>query len=198
MVTDNQLSMVLGDASRVQQIFWNLLSNAVKFTNKGGRIEARLVRIGDRIEVSISDTGIGINPQFLPHVFDRFRQGDSSSTRKYSGLGLGLSIVRHLAEVHGGSVSASSSGIGLGSTFKVDFPAAPTPRLPQPESVPPEPESKPSVESSHPDGCQELKGVCVLVVEDDPETLDLLRFILDQRQAEVTAVASAADALRVL
>src|SRR5262245_4220814 len=172
VVTDNQSSTVLGDASRVQQIFWNLLSNAVKFTNKGGRIEARLVSIGDRIEVSISDTGIGIDPQFLPHVFDRFRQGDSSSTRKYSGLGLGLAIVRHLAEVHGGSVSASSSGIGLGSTFKVDFPAALSRRLPQPESRAP-------VESSHPDGCPELKGVCVLVVEDDPETLDLLKFILD-------------------
>jgi PAS domain S-box-containing protein len=191
VVTDNQSSTVLGDASRVQQIFWNLLSNAVKFTNKGGRIEARLARIGDRIDVSISDTGIGIDPQFLPHVFDRFRQGDSSSTRKYSGLGLGLAIVRHLAEVHGGGISASSLGIGLGSTFKVDFPAVPTPRLPQPESEAP-------VESSHPDGCQELKGVCVLVVEDDPETLDLLKFILDQRQAEVTTAASAAEALRVL
>jgi PAS domain S-box-containing protein len=191
VVTDNQSSTVLGDASRVQQIFWNLLSNAVKFTNKGGRIEARLAGIGDRIEVSISDTGIGIDPQFLPHVFDRFRQGDSSSTRKYSGLGLGLAIVRHLAEVHGGGVSASSLGIGLGSTFKVDFPAAPTPRLPQPESEVP-------VESSHPDGCQELKGVCVLVVEDDPETLNLLKFILDQRQAEVATAASAAEALRVL
>ena len=198
MVTDNQSSTVLGDASRVQQIFWNLLSNAVKFTNECGRIEARLQRIGDRIEVSISDTGIGIDSRFLPHVFDRFRQADSSSTRKYPGLGLGLAIVRHLAEVHGGSVSASSLGIGLGSTFKVDFHAAPTPLLPQQESGPPEPKSKPPVESSHPDGGQELKGVCVLVVEDDPETLDLLRFILGQRQAEVIAVASAAEALHAL
>jgi PAS domain S-box-containing protein len=191
VATDNQSNIVLGDARRVQQIFWNLLSNSVKFTNKGGRIEARLARIGDRIEVSISDTGIGIDPHFLPHVFDRFRQADSSSTRKYSGLGLGLAIVRHLAEVHGGSVSASSLGIGLGSTFKVDFPAAPRPCLPQPESGT-------QVDSSHPDVCQELKGVCVLVVEDDPETLDLLKFILDQRQAEVTTATSAAEALRVL
>src|SRR5262249_18402048 len=199
VVTDNQSSTVIGDVRRVQQIFWNLLSNAVKFTNKGGRIEARLARIGDRIEVSISDTGIGIDPQFLPHVFDRFRQADSSSTRKYGGLGLGLAIVRHLTEVQGGSVSASSPGIGLGSTFKVDFPAAPTPGLlQQPESGPPEPESSPAVESSHTDSCQELKGVSVLVVEDDPETLDLLKFILDQRQAEVTTAASAAEALRVL
>src|SRR5262245_2253497 len=198
VVTDNQSSTVLGDASRVHQILWNLLSNAVKFTNEGGRIEARLERIGERIEVSISDTGIGIDSQFLPHVFDRFRQADSSSTRKYRGLGLGLAIVRHLAEVHGGSVSASSLGTGLGSTFKVDFHAANTPLLPQQESRPPEPESKPPVETSHPDGGQELKGVCVLVVEDDPETLDLLRFILGQRQAEVIAVASAAEALRAL
>src|SRR5262245_55063282 len=198
VVSDNQSSTVIGDASRVQQIFWNLLSNAVKFTNKGGRIEARLARIGDRIEVSISDTGVGIDPQFLPHVFDRFRQGDSSSTRKYSGLGLGLAIVRHLAEVQGGSVVASSPGIGLGSTFKVDFPAAPTPCLLQPESGPFEPESSPAVESSHTDSCQELKGVSVLIVEDDPETLDLLKFILDQRAAQVTTAASAAEALRVL
>jgi signal transduction histidine kinase len=132
VLNDNQSSTVLGDASRLQQIFWNLLSNALKFTNKGGRIEARLSRIGDRIEVSIGDNGIGIDPQFLPYVFDRFRQADSSSTRKYGGLGLGLAIVRHFVEVHGGSVSASSRGIGLGSTFKVDFPAFPTPCLPQP------------------------------------------------------------------
>src|SRR5215470_13207004 len=163
MVTDNQLSMVLGDASRVQQIFWNLLSNAVKFTNKGGRIEARLVRIGDRIEVSISDTGIGIDPQFLPHVFDRFRQADSTSTRRYGGLGLGLAIVRHLAEVHGGSVTASSPGIGMGATFKVHFPASRTTRLPQPESEPTEPQSDQLVESESIDANRRLNGVHVLV-----------------------------------
>ncbi len=197
MLNANQSSTILGDAGRVQQIFWYLFSNALKFTNKGGCIDARLSRIGDRIEVSISDNGIGLDPQLLPYLFDRFRQADSSSTRKYGGLGLGLALVRHFAEVHGGSVSASSPGIGLGSTFKVDFPAAPTPYLPQPESAPPKPESKPTVEGRPADRCQALKGLRILVVEDDPETLDLLKFILDQCQVEVTTAASAAEALRV-
>jgi PAS domain S-box-containing protein len=116
-------AMILADANRIQQILWNLLSNAVKFTNPGGRVDARLMRTEDRVEISISDTGIGIEPEFLPHVFDRFQQADSSSTRRYGGLGLGLAIVRYLVEVQGGTVSASSLGKGQGATFKVSFPA---------------------------------------------------------------------------
>src|SRR5262249_17272646 len=107
-VIEDRGSLVLGDANRLQQAIWNLLSNAVKFTNEGGRIEARLTRAGAQVEISIDDSGMGIEPQFLPYVFDRFRQADSTSTRKYGGLGLGLAIVRHVVEMHGGSVSASS------------------------------------------------------------------------------------------
>src|SRR5262249_3927569 len=121
---DQRGSIVLGDATRLQQVIWNLLSNAVKFTNEGGRIEARLSRTEGQIEISVTDTGMGIDPQFMPYVFDRFRQADSTSTRKYGGLGLGLAIVRHVVEMHGGTVDASSPGKGQGATFKVRFPIA--------------------------------------------------------------------------
>jgi PAS domain S-box-containing protein len=197
-ITDDRSSMVLGDASRLQQTFWNLLSNAVKFTNSGGRIEARLVRIDDRIEISITDSGIGMEPQFLPYVFDRFQQADTTSRRKYGGLGLGLAIVRHLIEAHGGHVSASSPGKGQGSSFKIDLPVAESVRLRSPESRAPEPETKQVVAGHPPDDGEKLAGVRVLVVEDDPETLDMLKFILDQSQAEVTTAASASEALRAL
>jgi PAS domain S-box-containing protein len=198
VVSDNQSSTILGDASRLQQIFWNLLSNAVKFTEEGGHVEATVTHSGDSVEVAISDTGLGIEPQFLRYVFDRFRQADSTSTRKYGGLGLGLAIVRHLAEVHGGSVSASSPGIGMGSTFKVHFPVTRAIRRPQPESEPLESESKQRVEDEALDGSQRLNGVHVLVVDDDPETLDMLKFILERSQAKVTTAASAVEALRAL
>jgi CheY-like chemotaxis protein/anti-sigma regulatory factor (Ser/Thr protein kinase) len=195
---DDRHSTVLGDASRVQQIIWNLLSNAVKFTDAGGRVDARLERIGDRIEISITDTGIGIEPQFLPYVFDRFRQADSTSTRRYGGLGLGLAIVRHLVEVHGGTVSASSPGKGQGSTFKVTLPATSMPRLAEAKSRAPKPEPKHPIEGRPAAACQKLNGVRVLLVEDDPETLDMLKFVLAQCQAEVTTATSANEALQVL
>src|SRR5262249_38296232 len=110
VMIDDRDSIVFGDANRLQQVIWNLLSNAVKFTNVGGGVEARLRRTEGQVEISISDTGIGIEPNFMPYVFDRFRQADSTSTRKYGGLGLGLAIVRHVVEMHGGTVSASSPG----------------------------------------------------------------------------------------
>jgi PAS domain S-box-containing protein len=197
-VIEDRSSIVLGDASRLQQVIWNLLSNAVKFTDYGGRINTRLVRIDDRIEISITDTGIGIEPQFLPYIFDRFRQADSTSRRKYGGLGLGLAIVRHLVEAHGGHVSASSPGRGLGSTFKMDLPVAGAVRLRSLESRPPEPETKQLVAGHPPASGEKLTGVRVLIVEDDPETLDMLKVILDQSQAEVTTAASATEALRAL
>src|SRR4030095_9699344 len=106
-------------------------SNAVKFTNEGGRIEARLASAGNQIDITVSDTGIGIEPDFLPHVFERFRQADSAYTRKYGGLGLGLAIVRHIVEMHGGGVSALSPGKDLGATFKVRLPLASKSRLPR-------------------------------------------------------------------
>jgi PAS domain S-box-containing protein len=190
-------STIMGDTNRVQQIIWNLLSNAVKFTNSGGRIDAQLKRIGDWIEVSVRDTGIGIDSEFLPHVFDRFRQADSTSTRRYGGLGLGLAIVRHLVEVHGGSVSASSPGPGLGSTFRVHFPVAQTSHLEQSEgpSLHPEPQPRAENESG---GLQNLNGLRVLVVEDDSETLEMLKFILDQCQAQVSTALSVNEALQIL
>src|SRR5262249_16765765 len=136
------VGVVLGDSVRLQQAIWNLLSNAVKFTNEGGRIEARLELAGDQIEITISDTGVGIEPQFLPYVFNRFRQADSTSTRRYGGLGLGLSIVRHIVEMHGGCVSASSPGEGQGATFKIRIPVASGQDLQQPQMRQPESEVK--------------------------------------------------------
>jgi PAS domain S-box-containing protein len=194
---EDRNSMIMGDPNRVQQIIWNLLSNAVKFTSPGGRVDAQLKRTGDWIEVSIRDTGIGIDSEFLPHVFDRFRQADSTSTRKYGGLGLGLAIVRHLVEVHGGSVAASSPGPGQGSTFRVHFPVAQTSDLEKPEGQLPYLEPKPLVESES-DGLQKLNGLRVLLVEDDSETLEMLKFILDQCEAEVTAALSVNEALQNL
>src|SRR5262249_28241198 len=138
VVIDESGGIVLGDASRLQQAIWNLLSNAVKFTNEGGQVEARLSRLGGQIEVSVSDTGMEIDPQFLPHVFDRFRQADSTSTRRYGGLGLGLAIVRHVVEMHGGSVSVSSPGKNQGATFKVRLPMASIERLSQTKTRPPD------------------------------------------------------------
>lgn len=192
-------SMVLGDANRLQQAIWNLLSNAVKFTNEGGRVEGRLTRTGAQIEVSINDTGMGIEPQFLPYVFDRFRQADSTSTRKYGGLGLGLAIVRHVVEMHGGSVSASSPGKGMGSTFKITFPvASPAHLRQQQQSQAREAKLKQLIEPTPSEHCHMLDGARVLVVEDDLDTLDMLRFILDKCGAKVMTAASTNEALEVL
>jgi signal transduction histidine kinase len=113
----------------LQQIVWNLISNAIKFTPKQGRVHIRLERINSHVEIAVSDTGIGISAEFLPYVFERFRQADSSSTRSYSGLGLGLAIVRHLVELHGGTVSVASPGEGQGSTFTVKLPLIPVVQL---------------------------------------------------------------------
>src|SRR5262249_40336602 len=198
-VTEDRGSLVLGDANRLQQAIWNLLSNAVKFTNEGGRVEGRLIRTGAQIEISINDTGMGIEPQFLPYVFDRFRQADSTSTRKYGGLGLGLAIVRHVVEMHGGSVSASSPGKGMGATFKIRFPVASPARLrQQQQSQAREAKMKQLVEPTPSEHCHMLDGARVLVVEDDLDTLDMLRFILDKCGAKVITAASTSEALEIL
>ena len=197
VIVDDPRCMVFGDASRLQQAIWNLLSNAVKFTHEGGRIYARLARTDCQVEISISDTGIGIEPRFLPHVFERFRQADSSSTRTYGGLGLGLAIVRHIVEMHGGTVSASSPGPGQGATFKIRFPLAAS-RPAQLETPPPQSESKHPMEPTPRDRGHTLNGVRVLVVEDDPDTLDMLKYILDNRGAEVMTAGSAQEALEAL
>ena len=197
VVTDERGGIVFGDANRLQQVIWNLLWNAVKFTNEGGRIEARLSRTDSQVEISVTDTGMGIDPQFLPYVFDRFRQADSTSTRRYGGLGLGLAIVRYVVEMHGGTVEASSPGKGQGATFKVRFPIA-SPEVLLQAAKRPGAELKQPTGPSQVDEKQNLGGVRVLVVEDDPYTLEMLKVILQNRGAEVITALSAADALKAL
>jgi PAS domain S-box-containing protein len=189
--------MVLGDANRLRQAIWNLLSNAVKFTNEDGRVDVRLGRTNGRIELSVTDSGIGIEPEFVPCIFKRFRQADSTSTRSYGGLGLGLSIVRNVVEMHGGRISASSPGKGRGPTFTMLLPRALS-RFQQTQNVEGKPESKQPGERKDQEAGLDLKGVRVLVVEDDPDTLELLRFILDRRGAEVNTAASTREALDVM
>jgi signal transduction histidine kinase len=129
---DSSVGRILGDAMRLQQIVWNLLSNAVKFTPNGGRVDLTVVRRGDEVDIVVSDTGVGIAPHFVPHVFERFRQEDVGTKRRYSGLGLGLAIARHLVELHGGTIEAESEGEGRGATFRVRFPS---PRAAMPAGV---------------------------------------------------------------
>jgi PAS domain S-box-containing protein len=188
--------VVFGDASRLQQAVWNLLSNAVKFTGEGGRIEARLGRADGQIEITVKDTGIGIDPGFLPHAFELFRQADASSTREYGGLGIGLAIVRHIVEMHGGGVSASSPGKGQGATFNIRLPLMSTLRQPPPES--PRDESPPPKERKIPENGHKLEGVRLLVVEDHMETLEMLKFIFDESGAEVITATSMEEALDAL
>ncbi len=179
---------ISGDAARLRQVVWNLLSNAIKFTPKGGRIEVRLERADSSAQVTVKDTGQGIRPDFLPHVFERFRQADSSTTRAHGGLGLGLAIVRHLVEMHGGSVRAESAGEGRGATFTVRLPLLPV----QPLRDRGEPGAVTAPEA------HALAGVHVLLVEDDLNTRESLRALLAQKGARVTAVGTAADGLRSL
>ncbi len=184
---DTDSHVVTGDPPRLQQIVWNLLSNAIKFTSANGTVDVTLTRVGDEAQITIRDTGQGITPEFLPYVFDRFRQADASATRQHGGLGLGLGIVKHLIEAHHGSVTAASEGTGRGSTFTV--------RLPLRREVlrPLEPSGEePPLPNS------QLSNVRALVVDDDRDAADLLAYALVQCGAAVTAVSSAAHALRAL
>ncbi|HKX32444.1 MAG TPA: GAF domain-containing protein [Blastocatellia bacterium] len=198
-VLDGGPNLVLGDSSRLQQVIWNLLSNAIKFTPKEGRVQVVLERINSHIEIKVVDTGQGISPEFLPFVFERFRQADSSTAREYSGLGLGLAIVRHLVELHGGSVSADSGGLGCGATFTVKLPLAAL----RESGRPPE-QSSLRLHSQAPESGtpmefrSELAGLRVLTVDDEPDVRDLLTVILQQYGAEVRAAGSTAEALEVL
>lgn len=179
----------LGDAERLQQVTWNLLANAIKFTPAGGRVEARLEREGAFARLTVVDSGQGIHPDFLPHVFERFRQGDSTMTRAHGGLGLGLAIVRHLVELHGGYVSADSPGEGQGATFTV--------RLPLQATL-----SEGDAAAGHrapPSGKQPtLRGVRLLVVDDEADTRELLAVLLEQLGADVTTAPSVGAALESL
>jgi signal transduction histidine kinase len=184
---------VIGDADRLQQVVWNLLSNAIKFTPRGGRVAVRLETSAQNAVVRVKDSGVGIRPDFLPYVFDRFRQAESTITRSHGGLGLGLSIVRHLVELHGGTVEVESEGEGRGATFTV--------RLPIRGELT---QALPSADKPAQSGWQSLwnpdllAGVRVLVVEDEADTRDLLVTALQQCGAAVTAVANAAEALDAL
>lgn len=182
---------ISGDSQRLQQVIWNLLTNAIKFTPKGGSVEVRLDRVESHVELAISDTGPGIEPGFLPHVFDRFLQSDSSSTRRHSGLGLGLSIVRQLVELHGGTVTALSPGAGEGATFKVILPLMSVHHVLNVEEIGPTPiVTRPSTDSQ-----LSLADLRVLVVDDEPDARELIAAVLTGRGAEVVAVDSAIEAL---
>ena len=187
---DPRIAPVSGDPDRLQQVVWNLMSNAVKFTPKGGRVQARLERVNSHVEIVVSDTGMGIAKEFLPHVFDRFRQADSGSTRRSGGLGLGLSIVRHLVEMHGGRVHAASAGQDQGATFTVRLPMM----IIQPiESLKRE---HPLTERRHQlEKLGDLTSVRVMAVDDEPDALRLLKDVLEAAGAEVATATSAADAL---
>jgi PAS domain S-box-containing protein len=202
VVLDRQAGPVSGDPDRLQQVVWNLLSNAIKFTPKDGRVQILLARVDSHLEVTVTDTGQGIAPSFIPYVFDRFRQADPTTTRTHGGLGLGLAIVRHLVELHGGTVRAESAGQGAGSTFRVLLPLlAMQPAEPPPAAQPAATHS--AAPASGPNGFHldcppELSGLRVLVVEDDADSRELLIAVLRQCEAEVMAVSRAADALDAL
>jgi PAS domain S-box-containing protein len=192
------LGNLIGDPARLQQVMWNLLINAVKFTPHGGTITIHGGRLGSSMWIRVQDTGAGIAPEHLPHLFERFRQVDSSTTRKHGGLGLGLAIVRHLVEAHGGSVEAQSEGIGRGAAFTILLPirALDLPEI-SPETaqrVAEAPAEGEVLETLAPSS-ELLKGVRVLVVEDDRDSLELLRVVLEGAGAKVTATPSARDAL---
>jgi CheY-like chemotaxis protein len=194
IVVDPVAGPVSGDPSRVQQMIWNLLSNAVKFTPKGGKVQVTVERVNSHIEVSVSDTGQGIDPEFLPHVFDRFSQEDQSTTRRQVGLGLGLAIVKNLAELHGGSVRAKSAGVGQGSTFIICLPISVVRTLTAGEQ---RHHPTAAIEGIDPP-CPDLGGVHVVVVDDDPDALELVKRVLEKCHATVTICESGAACIESL
>jgi CheY-like chemotaxis protein len=192
VVLDPRCGLVSADAGRLQQIVWNLLSNAIKFTPKGGRVQVVLQRINSHVEIVVRDSGRGIPRDLLAHVFERFRQVESSTTPTHGGLGLGLSIVRHLIELHGGTVMCDSAGEGAGAVFTVTLPLAP---LQQPSSA----DTQPRVEKTA--GwvlTSALGGLRVLVVDDDRETLESLAAVLTGAGAQARTASSASRALEIL
>ncbi|GAC1539535.1 MAG: hypothetical protein NVS2B9_06510 [Myxococcales bacterium] len=191
-VLDPAAGPVVGDPDRLQQIVWNLLSNAIKFTPKGGRVQVRLARFHSQIEVEVSDTGQGIEPAFLPFVFERFRQADASVSRTQGGLGLGLSIVRHLVELHGGTVEAKSDGPERGATFRVLLPLAAA-RDERPEGRAAHPATSGRVADLR--AAPSLAGVRVLVAEDAPDAREMIAVALETRGADVVLTAAGAEAL---
>jgi PAS domain S-box-containing protein len=191
-VLDPRAGPITGDPDRLQQVVWNLLMNAVKFTPRGGRVQVHLQRVNSHVEIVVSDTGLGMSADVLPFIFDRFRQGDSSSTRVHTGLGLGLALVKHLVELHGGDVTAQSPGQGKGATFIVTLPLTIAEI-----SAGPAPREHPTAASLElPTLVTRLDGVRVLVVDDDRDALDLASAILSQAGAVVKTCSSASEALQ--
>jgi len=196
LVLDPLAGPISGDPNRLQQVFWNLFSNAIKFTPKGGRVQAVLERINSHLEVSVIDSGEGIDPDFLPYVFDRFRQADSTTTRRHSGLGLGLAIVKQVVELHGGTIRAKSPGPGKGATFVVSLPV--TVLHPEMEPVPPRRHPTATLVPMTVDVPVEIAGVRVLIVDDEPDARALLRRLFEERGAVVGTASSPAEALSML
>jgi PAS domain S-box-containing protein len=191
-VMDTGLVSIPGDPVRLQQVVWNLLSNAIKFTPRGGRVQIRSERVNSHLEIVVSDTGQGIASDFLPHVFDRFRQADQKTSRQHGGMGLGLAIVRHLVELHGGTVSAISEGEGQGATFTVRLPISPVYQV-DPSGTRVHPAAR---DLLPPDDCTDrLDGLNVLVVDDEPDTRDVLRQGLEYCGAKVRVAGSALEAV---
>jgi CheY-like chemotaxis protein len=185
--------LLVADASRLQQVLWNLLSNAVKFSDPGGQIEVELGQAGSQLVVAVTDQGRGIELDFLPYVFDRFKQADGSTTRRYGGLGLGLAIVRHIVELHGGSARVHSAGPGQGSRFEISLPVRAT-TVETEASAASEREAQTVAETPTSD----LNGVRVLVLDDERDARDLLELVLTRAGATVVKASSAAEAMQQL
>jgi signal transduction histidine kinase/CheY-like chemotaxis protein len=193
-VLDPKAGPISGDPERLQQILWNLLSNAVKFTQRGGKVQVRLERVNSHVEVVVSDTGVGIAPEFLPHVFERFRQADAGITREHGGLGLGLSIARQLTEMHGGTIEAASGGPGAGATFRLKLPLMIVhPARDERQRFEPSAAQRPADIAAG-----DLRDVHVLAVDDERDALALVAEVLQSAGARVTTVSSAHQALAVL
>jgi signal transduction histidine kinase/ActR/RegA family two-component response regulator len=194
-VLDSAAGPITGDPNRLQQVFWNLLSNAVKFTPKGGRVHVELKRVDSHLEVSVTDNGEGIEPEFLPHVFDRFRQADATTSRAHGGLGLGLAIVRQLVELHGGTISVRSAGQNCGSSFIVSLPLTVV-----------HASHKPKEERRHASAASQtmlhqpkrMAGIKVVIVDDEPDARTLLRRLLEDCNAEVHTAKTADEAVALV
>ena len=189
---DPEATRIYGDADRLQQVIWNLVNNAIKFTDKGGSVAVDLWRLDTSIALSVSDNGKGISPDFLPYIFERFRQADGSNTRRYGGLGLGLALARHLVEAHGGTVRAESAGEGQGATFTVLLPVQAV-YVRDPHSDHPSRSALEPVQTT-----VSLAGVTALITDDEPDARELVATVLEASGARVFAASTAAEALELL
>jgi CheY-like chemotaxis protein len=193
-VLDPLTEPVYGDPARLQQVVWNLLSNAVKFTPRGGRVQLVLRRVDSHATITVSDTGEGIESDFVPHVFERFRQADASASRRHGGLGIGLALVKLFVELHGGKVRAASEGQGKGATFVIDLPLAAVQGQSDSPPLPPTPAAALALEYQPID----LRGVTVLLVDDEQDSLEMVRRVLEDCRAVIVTATSAEEALRCL